>query len=308
MPRISVVIPCFDAAATLAETLESLRRQTYGDWEAICVDDGSRDDTVRVIEQAAARDGRVRLAGHAGKGPSAARNAGALAGASGEIVAFCDADDLWTADKLSRVVDVFGEARTDAVFGQVAFYAGGDRSAAMRRSRVPAGPLGIAQLLGENPVCTMSNLSIRRARFAQSGGFDEGIVHNEDLEWLIRLLGEGARVVGDPALHVLYRASPGGLSADLAPMVEGRRRALDTAARYGVRPDPRAEAVFARYLARRALRVGHDRTAALRFALAGLAASPRGFLSPARRGAATLAAAAVTPLLPGALRRALFTA
>jgi GT2 family glycosyltransferase len=223
-------------------------------------------------------------------------------------VAFCDADDLWTADKLSCVAAAFEEARTDAVFGQVAFYAGGDTSAAMRRSTVPPRPLTIGHLLGENPVCTMSNLSIRRARFVQSGGFDEEIVHNEDLEWLIRLLGEGARIVGDPALHVLYRANPAGLSADLVPMIEGRRRALATAARYGVWPDPRAEAVFARYLARRALRVGDDRTAALRFALSGLATSPRAFLSPARRGAATLAAAAVTPLLPGALRRALFTA
>jgi hypothetical protein len=183
-----------------------------------------------------------------------------------------------------------------------------DLTAQMRLSTVPGADLSIAMLLAENPVCTMSNLSVRRDRFLATGGFDETLVHNEDLDWLIRLVGAGARVAGDRATHVLYRANPHGLSADLDRMRLGREKVLATAARFGVRPDARAEAVYARYLARRALRLDAGATVALGHTLRGLSQSPAAFLFPLRRGAATAIAACAAPLLPSALRRVLFSA
>jgi glycosyltransferase involved in cell wall biosynthesis len=307
MPRFSIVLPCFNAESTLAETLEGLRAQTCPDWEAICVDDGSTDGTRALLADHAARDPRIRPITHAGKGPSAARNAGVRDHARGDIIAFCDADDLWAPEKLERVARTLERTGADAVYGRVAFF-DGDRSAPMRRSTVPANALTIPMLLAENPVCTLSNLTILRRAFLDTGGFDEGFVHNEDLDFLIRLVGRGATVVGDAAAHVLYRANPGGLSSDLDRMRTGRTAALATAARFGVRPDARAEAIYARYLARRALRLDAGSGIALRYTLQGLAESPAAFLFPLRRGAATAVASLAAPVLPGALRRALFAA
>ncbi|SIN77422.1 glycosyltransferase family 2 protein [Vannielia litorea] len=306
MPAISIVIPCYNAEATILATLESLLRQSFADWEAICIDDGSTDATMTLVRSAAWQDPRIRLVVNLGKGPSVARNAGVLRHATAPLVAFCDADDLWHPEKLAQVVAAFDDETTEAVYGQIEFFrqAPGDGRV---RSTVPEGPLTIPMLLGENPVCTMSNLSVRRETFAQTCGFDSAMVHNEDLEWLIRLVGDGARVVGLPALHTYYRTSPGGLSTDLAAMTAGRATALETAARYGFSPDAGNHARHERYLARRALRLGAPAREALRHALAGLRHSPAGFFSPARRGALTLAGAALAPLLPRPLRRALFS-
>ncbi|AHM05431.1 glucosyltransferase [Roseibacterium elongatum DSM 19469] len=306
MPRFSIILPCFNAAATLPDTLESIRAQSCRDWEVICVDDGSTDDTVSIIDAHAAQDDRICLIRNPRKGPSAARNTGGLSYATGEILAFCDADDLWEPRKLERLSAIFETADPDAVYGQVAFF-DGDAGARMRRSTVPDGPVTIAMLLGENPVCTTSNLSVTRQAFAATGGFDEGLVHNEDLEWLVRCVGTGRRIIGDPALHVLYRRTPGGLSSDLMRMRDSRTRVLDSAATFGVRPDARAEAIFARYLARRALRLDAEARLALGFALRGLRTNPVAFLFPLRRGAATALAALLAPVFPRPLRRALFS-
>ena len=302
MPRFSIVMPCFNAATTLPETLASLRAQTFSDWELLCVDDGSSDATLDLIQAEARRDTRVRVLRNPGKGPSAARNL-ALPEARGDILAFCDADDLWEPEKLACLVAAFAEPSVAAVFAQVAFF-DGTRSSSV--STVPAADLTVPMLLAENPVCTMSNLAVRREVFSQTGGFDTRLVHNEDLEWLIRLVATGHRVVGLDRCLVRYRTSVSGLSSDLGRMRAGRRAALATAERFGFRADPRAEAIYCRYLARRALRVGAPGVEALRFVLTGLILSPVGFLSDLRRGGLTVAAALCAPVLPGCLRQFLF--
>ncbi len=301
MPRFSVIIPAFDAAATLPATLASLHRQTCTDWEALVVDDGSTDAT-RAI--AAAAGPRVRLLANPEKGPSAARNHGAVQ-AQADILAFLDADDLWAPEKLARMAEAFADPATDAAFAGIEFFRHRPGDSRVT-STVPPGPLRIGTLIGENPVCTLSNLCVRRAVFAASGGFDAKLVHNEDLEWLIRLAGQGARIIGLPERLVWYRTSPRGLSADHAAMREGRAAALATARRFGVLPDARAEAIHLRHLARRALRLDAGGLTALRLTAEGIATSPAGFLSPARRGALTALAALAAPALPRPVRRALF--
>ena len=185
MPRFSVIIPCYNAAVTLRATLESLSAQTFQDWEAICIDDGSTDETRALVVAAAARDPRISLAAHPGKGPSDARNCGAIELANGEIVAFCDADDIWVKTKLDRLDKVMTDPAVDGAYARIAFFQ--DKTDRMHvTSKIAEGPLSIQQLLGENPVCTMSNVALRRSRFVEVGGFDPRLVHNEDLEWLIR--------------------------------------------------------------------------------------------------------------------------
>ncbi|MBR9820560.1 MAG: glycosyltransferase family 2 protein [Rhodobacteraceae bacterium] len=302
MPRFSIVIPCYNAAATLAETLDSLLAQGLQDWEALVIDDGSTDTSRRIAEGYAARDPRVRPMRNRGKGPSEARNM-ALAEAAGDVIAFCDADDIWMPQKLARLDAAFADPTLAACYARVAFF---DETGPRSLSRIRPGDMSICDLLGENPVCTMSNLAVRSDAFVLLGGLDPRILHNEDLEFLIRLVGEGHRLAGLDEVLVYYRTSVTGLSADLPAMAAGRLAALVTAARYNHRPTRRDEAIHLRYLTRRALRTGAPRRQALGLALRGLGSSPFGWFSDRRRGALTLGGALLAPLLPAPLRKSLF--
>jgi hypothetical protein len=103
-PRISVVVPAFDAAATLGSTLASILAQTHANLEVLIVDDGSTDDTAVIAGRAALADDRVVIIEYGGnRGRSFARNEG-MARARGEWVAMVDADDLLAPDRFERMV------------------------------------------------------------------------------------------------------------------------------------------------------------------------------------------------------------
>ncbi|MDB2407389.1 glycosyltransferase family 2 protein [Jannaschia sp.] len=273
----AVIIPARNAARTLPATLASLHAQT-APWEGILVDDGSTDETASI-----ARAAGLRVILGPRRGVAAARNVGVAASAAPRL-AFLDADDLWAPDRLQR--DAASGA--DASFGRVSFF-DTDPARPTALSAHPAKRLSMADVVAENPTCTMSNIAVSRAAFMQAGGFDETMTHGEDLEWLIRLTGSGAHVAGLPQPLCFYRRSEAGLSSDLAAMRAGHVRAMATARRLGLDPGPAAEAVHLRYLARRALRLRRPEARAL--ALEGLRLAPRAFLSPARRGLPTLALA-----------------
>ncbi|SMR72777.1 Glycosyl transferase family 2 [Aliiroseovarius halocynthiae] len=305
MTKFSIIIPCFNAEATLGTTLDSIRAQSYTDWEAIIVDDGSTDKSGQIARSFAQRDSRITSVRNKLKNPSTARNYGAMNIAHGEIFAFCDADDVWSTGKLASLAQAFTDPKIHGAFGQIAFFKNTPRDASVF-STVPNGNLTIEILLGENPVCTCSNLSIRRDSFIRSGGFAIDMVHNEDLDWLVRAVGQGLQIVGLQELHTYYRSSPGGLSSDLEAMATSRQRVFATAAQFGVCPSPQNHAIYHRYLARRALRMCDNRRLPLRFTLAGIKSSPLGFFSSPRRGALTLIAALGVLVMPRPLIRSLF--
>lgn len=104
MPLVSVITPVFNAVPFLSETLASVQGQTLSDWEHILIDDGSTDASLEMIKSAAAADPRLRVLQTSGRlGPGKARNLG-LNCASGNYVAFLDADDLWLPQKLETCV------------------------------------------------------------------------------------------------------------------------------------------------------------------------------------------------------------
>lgn len=107
--RISVIIPVHNAAPYIAECLDSILSQSMTDWEALCVDDGSTDESLNVLRAYASKDSRIRVISQAQGGVSAARNVG-LDRASGEFVAFVDADDYLPAGSLAARVEAIGDA------------------------------------------------------------------------------------------------------------------------------------------------------------------------------------------------------
>lgn len=112
-PTISVIIPVYNEADVLVDTLESLLAQTFGDFEVICVDDGSTDDSADLVRQVSARDGRIRLETQPNSGAAAARNRG-LDLARGTYVCFLDADDVFAPTLFERLLEAIVD--TDADF------------------------------------------------------------------------------------------------------------------------------------------------------------------------------------------------
>jgi len=105
-PLISIIIPTYNRANYIAETIESIRQQTYANWELIIVDDGSDDDTSEIVR--AIPDKRIRFFKGPHSGMEKARNEG-LEKANGELIGFMDSDDLWSPDKLEKQLSVFRE-------------------------------------------------------------------------------------------------------------------------------------------------------------------------------------------------------
>ena len=103
MPRVSVVIPVFNAAHTIEQAIESVRAQTFSDHEIIAVDDGSTDGSIEILRR---YDIAVKIVQQENRGPSAARNLG-IANSTGEYVGFLDADDWWKPELLARMVRIW---------------------------------------------------------------------------------------------------------------------------------------------------------------------------------------------------------
>lgn len=105
MPRVSIIIPTYNYGRFIEESLNSVFAQDYTDYEVIVVDDGSTDDTTRILKHYTDRIRYLRI-DHAGV--AAARNAG-ISISDGELIAFQDADDLWMPDSLRRRVDMLDD-------------------------------------------------------------------------------------------------------------------------------------------------------------------------------------------------------
>lgn len=220
---VSVVIPAYNAEATLDETLRSVRAQTHRALEIIVVDDGSTDATRALAGRHAAADARVQVLHQANAGVAAARNAG-WQHARSPFVAFVDADDLWAPTKIERQLQALlagGErcglaycwmSRIDALGAVIRDHGGTRHEGAV-----------LDAILKSNFVGNGSAALVRRQALQDSGGFDSRLrsAGGEGCEdWLFY-----ARVAGayDFALvqdHLVgYRELPGNMSSNRPRML-----------------------------------------------------------------------------------------
>jgi glycosyltransferase involved in cell wall biosynthesis len=122
VPDVSIVVPVLNAEAWLDECLISALGQSMAGIEVVCVDDGSSDRSAEILEQAAARDARVRVIRHDKTlGAAAARNAG-IAAARGRYVRMLDADDLLPRDSTALLFDRAQETGAEIVRGALALF------------------------------------------------------------------------------------------------------------------------------------------------------------------------------------------
>ena len=204
---VSVVIPAYNAARFLLETLESVRRQSRQPLEVLVVDDGSTDDTARIARDVPG----VRVVRQANAGVSAARNRG-IEEARGSLIAFLDADDAWREDKLAIQL---GEWKENS-FAYSARIETNDHLEPLRFVPVHPTPETLLEhlLLGGNVVGTPSSVIAPRVDLLAMGGFDPKLSLCADWDMWIRL---ARRLVGYPSQQALvrYRVHEGSMSANL---------------------------------------------------------------------------------------------
>lgn len=168
-PLVSVVIPNYNYGRYLKNAIESVLEQTYPHVEVIVVDDGSTDDSERVVQDYSER---VRWLKQANQGVSAARNRG-IRESQGALVAFLDADDAWRADKLAQQVPRFTRPGVGMVYSGVRFV---DEPGRPLRTRVvgESGRVlrGMALMRGPGVPASGSSAVLRRECLDRIGGFD----------------------------------------------------------------------------------------------------------------------------------------
>ncbi len=305
-PIFSVVIAAYNAERTIAETINSVLAQTFEDFELIIVDDGSEDLTLPFALREAARDERIKVATQSNQGVSAARNLG-VSKARGKYLAFLDADDIWHDSKLAKHLAFHrNDPALEASYARVVFCVdnGKGLKPGRTRSTVFEDYCALEDVLIENAVCTMSNLVIERETFHEIGGFSQEMRHVEDQDLLARLVGNGHLLRGISETLVGYRMSADGLSCDFAAMLAAWKRLAE---RWSDQIDmKRAEALYCRYLARRALRSGTTMALARDFVRKGISSDRSAFLSGGSRGVLTAGAVLAGSAVPASARKALF--
>ena len=242
MPRVSVVIPTYNCARFLGQTIDSALRQAYRDFEIIVVDDGSTDDTQQVV---AGYGKTIRYVYQSNQGASAARNV-ALSIASGEFIAYLDADDLWIADKLSRQVEYMDDhPACGFLHTEVSVI---DEQNKVLHTRfnyetnrpVPQG-LCIRELLLRSHIQTLTVLE-RRTAFDDAGMFDLRLPVAQDyLHWLgVVLRGYEVGYLAEPLGQYRWRA--GSLMSSQRRLVEDFVRIYEIiVAEYGLEQSQGAE-------------------------------------------------------------------
>lgn len=302
-PYFSVIVPVYNAQRHLRETILSVLNQSDSDFEMIMIDDGSTDGSLAIMLDMANHDDRIKVISKSNQGVSKTRNLGADM-AIGKFLAFLDADDIWMPEKLQSHRALHSRnATVGASYAKIAFVDDGHESARTYSTVIEA-PLSINEIIAENPVCTTSNLVVARTLFITTGGFDDNMTHAEDQEWLARIVSQGHFICGIDKYLVDYRLSPDGLSVNLPAMYEGWKHLADC---YSAPEDRKgSEAIFLRYLSRRALRAGAPSSVAFDYAMRGVTSDWHAFFSDKKRGWLTLISAWVGLLLPRATRVHIF--
>jgi glycosyltransferase involved in cell wall biosynthesis len=183
---VSVVIPAYNYAKFLANTVDSVLCQTYGNFELIVVDDGSVDNTRAVVE--AYHDGRVRYVFQENSGLSAARNTG-IRQARFDYIAFLDADDEWMPDLLEAGMKAFASLPSE--YGMVAGgcagmdYDGKRIEGRKRRVKLDR-ELQARDFVMKNPAPLSSSVIIKSCVFRDCGEFDTTLRSSEDRDMWIR--------------------------------------------------------------------------------------------------------------------------
>lgn len=230
MPEISVIIPAYNAAPFILETLDSVRSQTFSDWEAWVVDDESSDNIQEIIQPYLKKDPRIRFIQQKNTGQGGARNTG-IKNCQGQFIALLDSDDLWLPDKLTKQWEIIQKyPEVDLVYTTALHFS----DMKMRLDQPPKWHYGIwkgeelfQKLFIENGVPN-SSLLIRKSAVEKVGLYDESdnLRGTEDWDLLLRLASNGFTFYGIDSPLIKYRIHTGGIHLNSIRMLQGKLAVL----------------------------------------------------------------------------------
>ncbi|MEM9923379.1 MAG: glycosyltransferase [Cyanobacteria bacterium P01_D01_bin.50] len=201
MPLISVIIPVYNGEKTIRETIESVLNQSFTNLELIVVNDGSQDSTLNIISNI--KDPRLKIFSYSNAGVAISRNRG-IEESQGELIAFLDADDLWTVDKLGMQLKALQSNPQAAVAYSWVDYINESGDFLHHGNHITINGNGYKQMLVENVLENGSNPLVSREVLNYVGGFNQSLVPAEDWDMWLRLAA-CYDFVTVPCPQILYR-------------------------------------------------------------------------------------------------------
>ncbi len=210
MPRFSIIIPTYNRAKSVTDTLESCFTQTFTDFEIVVVDDGSKDNTVEVLQSV--DDARLKIVTQANAGPAAARNTG-MDNASGDYIAFLDSDDMWYPEFLATANQMLEQNAEQVLYGQIIMDRGVGRYW-VKPDRVIGADESIYDYLYVDGMFIQTSTLVMPAHLKTSVRWDEAVTFGDNDQFAIDLWRTGTPFALLPKPLTLYAdiMSPDALS------------------------------------------------------------------------------------------------
>jgi glycosyltransferase involved in cell wall biosynthesis len=223
---VSVVIPAYNCAGYIAQTLESVLTQTYPCYEILVVNDGS-PDTASLETAVATYRTRIRYLAQETRGPGGARNTG-IVEARGKYVAFLDADDFWAPDHLAKQMALLGRDHSLELVYSDSILLKDEKPVARAFQMEPQrGPVTFESLLTEDCAISTSSTVVSREAILRNGLFDESFLRCEDFDMWLRMAFQGTRIGYHRDATLFHRLLGRGLSADRWAMKRARIRVYE---------------------------------------------------------------------------------
>jgi len=228
----TVVIPCFNQAHFLNDSLSSLIQQTFQDWEAVIVNDGSADDTNDIADLWCNKDSRIKLISTSNMGLSAARNTG-IKFSKGNFIALLDADDKFAPTHLDSMLTAF-KKDVDIVFSGYTYFSGDyDNLHVVNLDKA----LKFDKILHYN-IAPPVSVSFKKSALELCGSFDTTLKSAEDWDLWIRFYKSGAKLGINQHSTTFYRISENSMSRQYSTMYEELKKVAVRATEKDLRISP----------------------------------------------------------------------
>jgi glycosyltransferase involved in cell wall biosynthesis len=205
-PTVSIILPIYNQESFIAETLDSILNQTYPNFEVIIVDDGSTDNTAKVIREYEARDNRIKAYFHSNTGRANATNT-AFTFATGDLCALIDADDLMMPNRLERQVKYLTENKEINAVSCNCYYINEHGKSQGTQIYPKLKSIEDCKKAANNglPMCAITGIMIHKTAYLDAGGLDNMFWPCDDIEFTARFLDKGYYLIIMDEFLMKYR-------------------------------------------------------------------------------------------------------
>ena len=207
---VSVITPCYNGSKYIAETIESVMKQTYPNWEMLVIDDGSTDDSAKIVQKYAEKDARIHLIYQENEGSASARNHG-IRLAKGQYIAFLDADDLWEPEFLERQIAFMRQTNALCVFCSYRHI--DEKSREIGHPTIAKQEVSIRDMKVRNQIGCLTGL-YDTARHGKVYLRTELKSIRDDYAYWYDIVSLENRACGNPEILARYRVSKSGITAN----------------------------------------------------------------------------------------------